>query len=72
MHLPSTRYHRSEKPRIIHTEEEHDALEAAGWRGSPADFDACDDDASDDATDTRANDDVNREAATPVKAKRKR
>lgn len=39
MTLPSVRYHRTEQPRVIHTPEQHDELEAAGWAETPAAFD---------------------------------
>lgn len=37
-HLPSTRYHRTKAPRIVHTEEQHQALASRGWEESPAAF----------------------------------
>jgi hypothetical protein len=81
MHLPSTRYHRELPPRIIHTPEEHDELEADGWADTPAAFDdpeddegdapatPATDDATDDAADDDAREDVNREAAAAPAAK---
>lgn len=64
MHLPSTRYHRTEAPRRIDTEDEHDELDAAGWRDSPARFEEKDA--------ARASDAGAEASAPPAKRKRKR
>lgn len=35
---PSWRYHRDGRERLIHTDAEHEALYAEGWRDTPAAF----------------------------------